>query len=445
MAGFTAEQMEQFKQIAKLFTKAQAAAPTPLAAAPVSTTDYFKQQALRPEVAGLFWPDYDPRTQAYQNFSNFESLITNKDGTFYLDCFAWFDAWPRMSDAAGGNDKLASILKVYLRGSAKFWWSFTLSEEEHAAMRKDLAEFKAKVTLRFAPKASTALAQLANLTFSMHDVMAGRSVAVWFHQRFRCAKEAGVTSVSDLLQDCWAGLDASLRCNVVAPAPDETTDSFVARLEQMEVTWTDSWRNRQASMVRTPYPTPYPYKRGQLVTLISITPSVPLSVATLVKRGVMDSKLFASPLISLKTHPIIPIFIPTTPTLASTNHLAIKTPGMTRLPSRAITATQATGMSRRLTLVTLHTMISPQILMMAHTLRLTSILTLLSNLPVSIPLTFPQLILTSSSLTFLHQCLCRRLDRSLLQLRGIRWICLIIFYLRSQLYLWRRIVILAPA
>ncbi|RPA70654.1 hypothetical protein BJ508DRAFT_316338, partial [Ascobolus immersus RN42] len=265
MVGFTPEQMEQFKTIAELFTKAQAAAPATTASTSSTTSsDYFKQQALRPEVAGLFWPDYDPRSQGHGNYNNLgmglDSLITNKDGTFYRDCQAWFDIWPRLSEAAGGDNKLAALLEVYLRGTAKFWWSFSLTDEERTAMRKDLKLFAEKVSSRFAPKASTALAQLNTLVFSMRDVMAGKSVSVWFHQRYRCVQQAGVSKVSDILQDCWAGLDAQLRCNVVAPSPDETTESFVNRLEQMEVTWREAVRNN--TQVRSnPYPY-YPQSRG---------------------------------------------------------------------------------------------------------------------------------------------------------------------------------------
>ncbi|RPA80378.1 hypothetical protein BJ508DRAFT_307578 [Ascobolus immersus RN42] len=208
--AFTSEQMAQFKEIAALFKQLQE--DTATTASTQFSNDYFKQHALRPEVAGLFWPDYDPRAQGHHTYGSatqtagFESLITNKDGTFYKEILAWIDAWPRMSDVIGGDVKLAAGLEYYIRGSAKFWWSFTLTDAERKAMREDLAVWKQKALLHLAPKASTALAQLAAHTYGQRDVVSVRSIAVWFHQRYRCVQQAGITKVGDILQDYGTNL-----------------------------------------------------------------------------------------------------------------------------------------------------------------------------------------------------------------------------------------------
>ncbi|RPA70545.1 hypothetical protein BJ508DRAFT_337089, partial [Ascobolus immersus RN42] len=193
--AFSSAQLEQLKQIAAIMKADVPTTPT--------QSDYWKREALRPEVAGLFWPDYDGYGfgSAGGASSRNEPMVTNKDGTFYRNCGTWFETWPRLSEACGGYVKLAASLEHYIRGKCKFWFSFTLTEAERKAMRESLTEWKSKISERFATKASTAQASLATFTYTPRDIASGRAISSWFQQRFRCAQQTGITAIPDLLQN----------------------------------------------------------------------------------------------------------------------------------------------------------------------------------------------------------------------------------------------------
>ncbi|RPA73428.1 hypothetical protein BJ508DRAFT_334072 [Ascobolus immersus RN42] len=210
--------------------------------------DTFTKDCLRPEVVGVFWPDYVSTDQylLLPPSQRSDSIITTQQGLIIIVDVSTFE--PRIdriiSLCKDDARCAAQLIENYLRGAAITWFQYQLDDAQRTAMREGAENCKvwrAALKERFGVSAAAAQTAMASCVFGLPQLQAGESIVQYFSERLRLSKQMGVTANHDLLMSVWHGIVGPLRASVAAPTKDETNNAFIDRLQQLEQSWKQSY------------------------------------------------------------------------------------------------------------------------------------------------------------------------------------------------------------
>ena len=133
-------------------------------------------------------------------------------------------------------------LEMSLLGSAMDWWLGELSSAEkrlvkYGASDSDLSEWSRLLLDRFSTPPNVAIDAVLKERYTFRDAAAQREPREYAQRILRSAKDAGLTSIRNLVDIIYNGIDLELRKDVSKPDDATTINSFLKSIDSCKHEW----------------------------------------------------------------------------------------------------------------------------------------------------------------------------------------------------------------
>ncbi|KDN69763.1 hypothetical protein CSUB01_12652, partial [Colletotrichum sublineola] len=190
---------------------------TPLMAARNASTE--------PRV-GTFWPDADVKKYSP------EPIFHDYRATYYRDVELWIQAVESLLPDWGAVNEVSRNIAQYLRGSARNWWEFQLSDSERTRLKaQGWTTIANRIKLRFGPTIGDAQKWFRENSFSMEKVSGDNDIRAFAQECFKYARAWGDHSNKQLLTRLYYCLAPQLRQFLYEPTDVDSLDSYVTLVE----------------------------------------------------------------------------------------------------------------------------------------------------------------------------------------------------------------------
>ncbi|KDN60364.1 hypothetical protein CSUB01_12665, partial [Colletotrichum sublineola] len=154
----------------RLSNAALATTNTPLMAARTASAE--------PRV-GTFWPDADVKKYSP------EPIFHDYRATYYRDVELWIQAVESLLPDWGAVNEVSRNIAQYLRGSARNWWEFQLSDSERTRLKvQGWTTIANRIKLRFGPTIGDAQKWFRENFFSMEKVSGDNDIRAFAQECF---------------------------------------------------------------------------------------------------------------------------------------------------------------------------------------------------------------------------------------------------------------------